>query len=339
MRSRGVSGVDVDGLMVHGGRLDEAARRFPEAVLPWLDLSTGINPWPWEGAPPAIDLRRLPSPDELTALERAAAASFGAATMAVAALPGSEIGLRLLVPAGLPAPYHVLAPGYRTHAEALPGARAITPAELDAAAETGGTILLANPNNPDGRTFAPERLLALAATLAARGGWLVIDEAFADATPACSVLPHLRGDEPVVVMRSFGKFFGLAGIRLGFACGHPTMIEAMRARLGSWPVSATAIALGTAAYRDDRWSAATRVRLADAAAALDGLLRAHGSAPVGDSPLFRLITTDDAAALFTRLASAGILTRRFDYAPGWLRLGLPDGPAALARLDAALRDA
>ncbi|WP_346015413.1 aminotransferase class I/II-fold pyridoxal phosphate-dependent enzyme [Sphingomonas sp. GC_Shp_1] len=333
-----MSGADVDGLMVHGGRLDEAGRRFPAAPLPWLDLSTGINPWPWDGATAAIDLRRLPSPDELAALERAAAESFGVGSTAIAALPGSEIGLRLLAPAGVPAPYHVVAPGYRTHAEALPGARAITPAELDAAAETGGTILLANPNNPDGRTIAPERLLALAATLATRGGWLVIDEAFADAAPPCSILPHLHGDEPVVVMRSFGKFFGLAGVRLGFACGHPTMVEAIRARLGSWPISATAIAVGTAAYRDRAWAATMRAGLVDAVAGLDAMLHSHGFDPVGDSPLFRLIATDDAATLFMRLASAGILTRRFDYASGWLRLGLPDGPAALARLDAALRD-
>jgi cobalamin biosynthetic protein CobC len=182
--------------------------------------------------------------------------------------------------------------------------------------------------------LAAEELLRLA-----RGseGWLVVDEAFADILPQISVVPHLDASARVLALRSFGKFFGLAGVRLGFAIGPEAMIAALRRKLGSWPVSSAAIRIGTAAYRDTPWIAAMREKLAADAIALDAVLAGHGFDPVGACPLFRLIA-GDGAALFDRLARQGILTRPFDYAPTWLRLGLPGSDAALARLDRALSD-
>lgn len=329
----------IEALLFHGGRLDDAARCFPQARLPWIDLSTGISPfaWPVEGMP-APDLRALPSADALARLCGAAMRYFGAKALPVAALPGSEIGLRLLARIGLPQPWRVVGPGYRTHADALPDATPITASALADEAAGGGTILLANPNNPDGRLWSPETLLSVAATLAQRGGVLVIDEAFADAVPGASILPLLDAGNRVLVFRSFGKFFGLAGVRLGFACGNAGLVGAIAERLGSWPVSATAIACGTAAYADDGWIAAARMRLVAACERLDELLAGHGLTARGACPLFRLIETDSAASLFARLADAGILTRPFDYAPRWLRLGLPPAEDAFARLDGALRD-
>lgn len=324
-------------LMVHGGDLDAAARAFPDAPQPWLDLSTGINPIAWQpAAMPDIDLRALPSAEARATLEAAAARTFGAAGVAITALPGTELGLRLLTGLGLPAPFRVVAPGYRTHGEALPGATAVPPGPIDDV--TGGTLLLANPNNPDGRLLAPERLLAIARRLGERGGVLVVDEAFADAVPDSSVLPLLTPDHRVLVFRSFGKFFGLAGLRLGFACGATDLVAALRERLGSWPVSATALALGTAAYRDAGWVEATRGSLTERCKALDAVLRKHGLTPVGSCPLFRLVDTPDAGALFASLARRGILTRPFDYAPHWLRFGVPADAATLDQLDRALPD-
>jgi cobalamin biosynthetic protein CobC len=323
--------------MFHGGCLDEAARCFPDAPQPWLDLSTGINPVAWEPQElPAVDLRALPSASSLAMLEAAAAQAFDAERVAITALPGTEMGLRLLDQVGLPQPFRYVAPGYRTHADALPRAVAI---EADAAKDVrDGTLLLANPNNPDGRVFAPEMLLGIGRRLAQAGGMLVLDEAFADATPELSILPHLRSDDRVLVFRSFGKFFGLAGVRLGFACGAADIIAALRKPLGSWPVSATAAALGTAAYRDAAWAAETRRTLAERCAALDTLLRRHALDARGASPLFRLVQTEQAPALFDHLARCGILTRPFDYAPDWLRIGVPADSAALQRLDRALSD-
>lgn len=321
----------------HGGDVGLAARLYPDAPAPWLDLSTGINPVAWtQVEPPPIDLRALPSADGLAALEGAAAEAFGATALPVAALPGTEIGLRLLATLALPRPVRYLAPTYRTYGETLADAVPIPVSELERAAEAGGTIILANPNNPDGRIVAPERLLMLARRLRERDGLLVVDEAFADVDPAISILPSLAQDDAVLVFRSFGKFFGLAGVRLGFACGPAARVAPLRDRLGSWPVSAQAIALGTAAYRDHDWIAAARTSITAMAAALDTVLAEHALAATGGCPLFRLVETD-ATALFERLARGGILTRPFDYAPRWLRFGLPADASEVDRLARALR--
>lgn len=324
----------VSALTIHGGRIDAAAARYPDAPGPWLDLSTGINP---NGYDPAAlimaDPHALPSPSRLAALEQAAAAAFGMTCGAIAALPGSEIGLRLLATLDLPRPARVVAPSYGSHAAALPDA---TPVAWDALAGADWrSALLANPNNPDGRRVSPAALLALARSRA-DDAWLVIDEAFADGVAGASVLPLLRADDRVLVFRSFGKFYGLAGVRLGFVCGPQAIVARYRERLGSWPVSSAAIELGIAAYRDTAWQDATRRDLGAAAFDLDRMLRRHGLSPRGDCPLFRLVETPDAPLLFERLAAAGILTRPFEYAPDWLRIGLPGSAAALARLDRAL---
>jgi cobalamin biosynthetic protein CobC len=315
---------------IHGGRLSAARAAYAHAPTPWLDLSTGINPEAWDVEQAGrIDWRALPDEPALAALEMAAAEHFGVAADRVCAVPGTEIGLRLLETMNLPAPHFHVEPGYRTHGEAFGGSRPIEPDTLSAA--RGGTILLANPNNPDGRTVPPSMLMELA-----RGGWLVVDEAFADACPEASVLPCLDGSEPIIVLRSFGKFFGLAGLRLGFVIAPASRISLLRKRLGSWPLSTAAIAIGTAAYRDRDWIVAARARLADEARALDAILARHGLEPIGDCPLFRLVVSKDANTIFERLARQGILTRPFDYEPNWLRFGLPGDEAALARLDRSL---
>jgi cobalamin biosynthetic protein CobC len=308
----------------HGGRLDAAAAAYPDAPLPWLDLSTGINPVPWRPAETlAVDWGPLPSVTALAELEATAAAAFGAPPASVAAVPGSDLALRLLAQLGLPGPYRYITPSYGTHAEAFPDG---TPVAIDDAAG-GGTLLLANPNNPDGRLLTPADLGSL------RGDrWLVVDEAFADCHPHASIVPTLP--ERTIVLRSFGKFFGLAGLRLGFVIGPAGIVARVRALLGDWPVSCAAIALGTAAYRDTAWIAATRIALVDRAAALDAVLLRHGLPAQGACPLFRLVDGDP--SLFERLACAGILARPFDYAPTWLRLGLPADAPALDRLDRAL---
>jgi cobalamin biosynthesis protein CobC len=113
-------GPELERWTVHGGRLAAAQERWPNAALPWLDLSTGVNPhsWPVEHAGP-IDWHRLPGDEALAKLEAAAAASFGVPVETVCAAPGSEIALRLLAALDLPHPHRFVAPGYRTHAEAF----------------------------------------------------------------------------------------------------------------------------------------------------------------------------------------------------------------------------
>lgn len=321
---------------IHGGRLSEAERRYPQAPGPWLDLSTGINPEPWPGISGLVfDWQRLPDEAALHTLEAAAAEHFGARGPQVLALPGTEFGLRGLAALGLPAPFRHVWPGYRTHAEALPESAPIPFESLLAQARLGGTIVLANPSNPDGRLVPPAEFLVLAKALAKAGGWLVVDEAFVDAHAGSSIIPLLDGTEPVIVTRSFGKFFGLAGVRLGFAVGSAAIIARWRNTVGSWPLSAAAIAIGAAAYADADWIATTRNALVERAAALDSVLRHHGLEPIGACPQFRLVECN-ARELFEHLARAGILTRPFDYNPRWLRLGVPASASELVRLDRAL---
>lgn len=306
---------------IHGGRLAAARRRWPDVATPWLDLSTGINPhsWPVESAGP-IDWHRLPDEAALAELEAAAAASFGVPADRVCATPGSEIALRLVATIDLPKPHRFVAPGYRTHAEAFDEGVGVSPDIVPTLGD--GTLLLARPSNPQGTS----------GVLPARGVRLIVDEAFADAMPETG-LPPRRG---AIVVRSFGKFFGLAGVRLGFLIAPAGDLAHVRHRLGSWPVSAAAIAIGTAAYRDRGWHTAMRRQLAQEAQALDAVLLRHGLAPEGDCPLFRLVRTPEALAIFERLARQGILTRPFDHADDWLRFGLPGSADALGRLDRAL---
>lgn len=321
---------------IHGGRLAAAARAFGGSPGDWLDLSTGINPHAWPGAGTVpFDWRALPDEAALAGLEAAAAAHFGIDADHVCALPGSEIGIRLLGTLPIDGATAHVVPAYRSHGEALTGTIPISAEDIAAAAAAGRTVLLANPNNPDGRSIGRAELRAITDSGA---GWLIVDEAFADTRFEPGVAPDVTDDRRLVVLRSFGKFFGLAGLRLGFAIGPRPIVAAIRQRLGSWPVSAAAIAIGTAAYRDRDWIAAMRDRLWADGAVLDALLRRHGLSPIGDCPLFRLVVTEHAGALFERLARRHILTRPFDYAPDWLRFGLPGDAAALDRLDRALSD-
>jgi len=313
----------------HGGALAAAARHYGGAVADWLDLSTGINPVPWPGEI-RPDWRSLPDRDALIAMEAAAARHFGVDPAFCCAVPGSEIALRLIGRWLGKGTYHW--PSYRTHAAAFP----------DGAAgdwmSASGALLLANPNNPDGRMTPGQDLRVWHDALAARDGWLMVDEAFADATPDVSVAHHVGRWERLIVLRSFGKFFGLAGLRLGFVLGPGQVIAMLRAILGDWPLGAGALAAGDAAYRDGAWIAQARRDLARRAGRMDGLLAGRGLKVLGQCPHFRLIEDGDTQALFARLAHRKILTRPFDYDLRRLRLGIPAREADWARLEEALRD-
>jgi cobalamin biosynthetic protein CobC len=140
----------------------------------------------------------------------------------------------------------------------------------------------------------------------------------------------------VVVLRSFGKFFGLAGVRLGFALAPVEMAMQLRAALGPWAVSGPALAIGTAALADAAWIEEERLSLADEAQLFHALLVRTGLDFVGGTALFLLVRTPAAAELFDHLGRAGIFVRRFAEEPEWLRFGLPGGATAWQRLTEAL---
>jgi cobalamin biosynthesis protein CobC len=326
----------------HGGCLQEAQTRWPEAPFPWLDLSTGISPNPYPAPPATAEARRrLPCPEALRRLEARASEAFGVARPEqVAATPGAEAALRL-APLLLGArSVAVAGPTYGGHAEAwtLSGARVEAVARreaLDGGAGRAEVLVLVNPNNPDGELTPPGEVLALAARLAAQGQRLVVDESFVEVAPEASVAAQAGGG--LLVLRSFGKFYGLAGLRLGFLIGDPSLALAARARLGDWPVSADALAAGLAAYGDPDWAARARLRLARGARRLDELLLRAGFTDLQGCPLFRYARAPDAPRRFERLASQGVLVRPFHHVPDRLRFGLPP-TTAWARLETALME-
>ncbi|PWC31456.1 L-threonine-O-3-phosphate decarboxylase [Azospirillum sp. TSO35-2] len=323
---------------MHGGDLDGARAAFPGAPQPWVDLSTGINPWPYPLPPVAAEAwTRLPGRGAEAALRQAAADGYGARSAElVAAASGSQALIQLLPRLRPPGRVAVCGPTYAEHARcwALAG-HTVIDAKGPEAADGVDVLVVVNPNNPDGRRVAPERLLDLADRQAARGGWLVVDEAFADTRPDGSVAPFV-GRPGLVVLRSFGKFFGLAGLRLGIALAAADVAAALRAAIGPWAVSGPGLSIATAALGDHGWIAATRARLAREAAELDRTLDAAGLRVVGGTELFRLVEDARAPALYRTLGAAGILVRRFDHRPDWLRFGLPGTPAEKERLRGAL---
>jgi cobalamin biosynthetic protein CobC len=310
-------------LFQHGGDINSAEAAFPEAPKPWIDLSTGLNPVPYPV--PALDglsFARLPGRAEIEALLAAASRRYGVAAERIVAAPGTQAIIQWL-PRLFPAS-RVAIPGptYGGHESAWRAAGA----EILDEPEAGVPLVVVNPNNPDGRRLDGEALRALAR----KASLLIVDEAFADfdADPP---------DPPpgTIALRSFGKTYGLAGLRLGFAIAEPEVARALREALGAWAVSGPALEIGARALADTAWLEDARLRLEADSRWLDDLLRRAGFEIVGGASLFRLAGRADARAAFVALCEKGVLTRPFRTRADWLRFGLP-APADRARIAAAL---
>ena len=306
----------------HGGGIDAAAARFGGRREDWIDLSTGINPRPY----PIPDLpsdawNALPDAAAQAALENAARAFWhvpeGAALLAV---PGASSAIAHIPSLAPPGTVRISGPTYNEHAASFAegGWQVVEGGDTDAAVHV-------HPNNPDGRLWQ-----AAETTAPLR----IIDESFCDITPDATHMP-LATTPGTLILKSFGKFWGLAGLRLGFVIGDPTLVRQLGRMLGPWPVSGPALHIGAAALRDHDWADTTRARLASDAARLDDLMTNAGAQIVGGTPLFRLYDVDDAQQWQTRFAQHHIWTRFFPYNPRWLRLGLPT-PDGWARLERAL---
>ncbi|MDG4576220.1 MAG: threonine-phosphate decarboxylase CobD [Defluviicoccus sp.] len=321
---------------LHGGAIAAAARSFGIPASAWLDLSTGISPHPYPV--PTLPLQTwhcLPDAAAAARLQAVAASYYGAPGPAcVLPVAGTQAAIqwlpRILTPVQDVA---ILAPTYAEHARAwaAAGHRVHTVARVEDIPAACGTLVIVNPNNPDGRVLTAAQVLALAERYC-----VVVDEAFADVMPEVSVAGHCDR-APLIVLRSVGKFFGLAGLRLGFVIAAPALIAQLTEAQGPWAVSGPALAIGSEALGDAGWTAAARASLARAAGRLDALLAAAGLTVIGGTDLFRLVTDADAHGLFEHLARNGILVRPFTDQPHWLRFGLPGDDAAFARLEAALR--
>jgi cobalamin biosynthetic protein CobC len=327
---------------MHGGDLSGLRGAFTGN---WIDLSTGINPFPWPIPELPSDVwTQLPAADDMAALLQAARQAYGApADAGIVAVPGTQAAIQLLPrlfarPDGVPVRIGILGPTYNEHAHVWRsmGHEAV---EIDGVPGSlqGLDILLAvNPNNPDGRGLGLPLLQRWHAELSARGGWLILDEAFADVAPELSFCGEV-GKPGLVILRSFGKFFGLAGLRLGFVLGPEMVTEAIRISAGPWAVSGPALQIGAAALRDTQWQAGMREELRTRARLFDQNMRDRDIHVLGGTSLFRLAKIADAAGLAAALRQQGVHVRIFDYQPQWMRFGLPADEAEFwRRFDAAL---
>jgi L-threonine-O-3-phosphate decarboxylase len=325
-------------MLEHGGRVLAASRRWGRPVGEWLDLSTGISPWSWIEetgfAPSASNWHTLPQ-DEDDALEQVAYTHYGAPALAVA---GSQAAIQALPRLRAQrSRVGIATPTYAEHAAQWERAGhtvlALDPSRIDAEIWDLDVLVVCNPNNPDGRRVLQQRLLGWHATLARRRGWLVVDEAYADAEPSLSLASQAQ-HRGLVVLRSLGKFFGLGGARVGFVLCDEPLRRALRPLLGPWCVAGPSRAVALRALQDHAWQAQQRVRLRQTSARLAEMLTAHGLPPVGGCSLFQCVADPSAALRTAQLASRGILVRPF--APSGLRFGLPRTDADWKRLEEAL---
>jgi cobalamin biosynthetic protein CobC len=331
----------MSGPVQHGGGLAKAIALYGGSTDGWLDLSTGINPCP----PPLPAIapaawHRLPDADLLARAEHAASRFYRTGKHRPRAVPGTQAVIQQ-VP-GLAAagrPVAILGPTYGEYQRVLElaGFAVDLVSSLAEIRPEHGLAIVVNPNNPTGRALPRPALLAMAGEMAATGGHLLVDEAFADGMPEESVAADAFTEKGLVVFRSFGKFFGYAGLRLGFVMAPPPVLDPISGALGPWAVSGPALAVAESLLSAD--TAAIRERIRERKSGLTHALREAGLKEIGGTDLFSLVEHPDAAALHQALCRQHVLTRAFDYAPAWLRIGLAPDEAADARLMHALRKA
>lgn len=324
--------------IAHGGDLDAARERFPGAPEPWIDLSTGINPVPFPiPALPAEIWSRLPTRSEEEALLAAAAARYRVRnSQMIAAAPGTQALIQLLPRLFPKSSVEILGFTYEEHEACWmrSGHRVSVVEDLDRS-DRADVVIVVNPNNPTGRIIPVSALRTVARTLAKKNGLLVVDEAFIDVLPETA---SLASELPpaTIVLRSLGKAYGLAGLRLGFAIAEVSLATRIRTELGPWAVSVPALAIGKAALCDARWLARAIVRLESDWQRLDAMLQAAGFTVLGGTPLFRLARHCEATMIAENLGRHGIHVRNFARDAQRLRFGLPGDKPAWDRLAAAL---
>ncbi|MDX8346771.1 threonine-phosphate decarboxylase [Cognatiyoonia sp. IB215446] len=304
----------------HGGGIDAAIATFGGTREGWLDLSTGINPVPYPMPTlPRDAWRALPDQAAFAQLYARARSFWNVPDgAAIVAAPGASAIIAALPRVLSQGKVCIPGPTYNEHGAAFRAAGwTLTPDASD-------VLVAVHPNNPDGRHWTATELDAPTT---------IIDESFCDIAPEASLI-GLAAQPGRVILKSFGKFWGLAGMRLGFAIGDPDIIANLGEVLGPWQVSGPALAIGAEALADPQWADETRERLKDDATRLDTLLTGTGAELVGGTPLFRLYKVQNAKAAQTHLARRHIWSRVFPYADDWLRLGLP-APERWPELEAA----
>ncbi|MCA2408793.1 threonine-phosphate decarboxylase CobD [Rhizobium leguminosarum] len=338
--------------IAHGGGITAAAAAFGGRQEDWLDLSTGINPCPV--ALPDIPARawhRLPDRHLVDEARRAARDHYGSGEILPLPVPGTQSVIQLLPRlieddriavtdnkvAVTDKRIAVVSPTYGEYARAFASAGFAVDAVDDLAAigsEHRLTVVV-NPNNPDGRVWPTDTLIAAHDRMKAAGGLLVVDEAFGDTDPALSLASCAPQLSNLIIFRSFGKFFGLAGLRLGFAIARGDILARFEDWLGPWAVSGPALSIAGSLLRSDVSAICSRIN--ERCTGLHAVLKGAGLRMAGGTAFFTLVADARAGDIYTHLCRHHILVRKFDYAPDWLRFGLPPDPAADRRLGEALQ--
>lgn len=303
----------------HGGNLGWAIGHYGGRPEEWIDLSTGINRQPYQiSSLPPQAWTALPTEDATKKLVIAAQRSYRTKAF-ILPLAGAQAAIQLVPFLSVPGRAKIMAPTYNEHAGRLHASGwDVEEVTTLSGLEGADLAVVVNPNNPDGKYYEPDALLALLPKV----GRLIVDESFADPYPELSLAPH-AGQSGLIILRSFGKFYGLAGLRLGFALGHEAEIGALSAFAGPWPVSGPALEIGAQALADTAWASASTVRLMNEIDQMDEIARKAGWQIVGGTCLFRLYQTSDAAYAQMRLAQHRIWSRIFPYSASWIRLGMP----------------
>lgn len=323
-------------MLTHGGQLYRAAQTFSIPLPHWLDLSTGINPNGYPIPPiPAHCWLRLPEQEDGLI---AAARQYYQCEQLVACA-GSQAAIALLPQLRSRSVVGVLTPAYAEHADGWEKAGhtllTLTPQTIDAHLHQLDVLIIINPNNPTGICFLPAQLLQWHTRLQRKNGWLIVDEAFIDVTPANSLtaIPPRTG---LIILRSLGKFFGLAGLRSGFIITENKLLSLLEEKLGIWSISHPSRYVATTALLDTAWQQQTRLALPHHSERLRQLLQNYQLSPTGSNALFQWVITPRAAIIYQQLAQQGILTRLFTQ-PSSLRFGLPKTHAQWQRLEHALQ--
>lgn len=306
----------------HGGGLDAAIKRFGGHRAQWLDLSTGINPVPYPLPSLSNDAwTALPDTKIETDLKQAARRFWNVPAGAdILVAPGASALIAQIPRLAPPGTVRIPIPTYNEHAASFLDNHWQVQHNGPADAQ-----VLVHPNNPDGRMWSSQDLTA---------SLKIIDESFCDVSPDRSLVEQTT-QPGTIVLKSFGKFWGLAGVRLGFAIGDPALIARLKDMLGPWPVSGVALEIGARALSDPTWADTTRARLANDTARLDALVCQNDATLLGGTTLFRLYRVNNAQNWQDKFARHHIWTRIFPYASDWIRLGLP-APDQWAQLEAAL---
>ena len=335
--------------IVHGGDLKIVKNAHPDVHLPWIDLSTGLNPvpYPWQEKISESELARsaaaLPQEERVEACVEAWTRYLKVKAPGEWVLTAGSQALINLLPQLLPE-YQVIIPepSYGEH-ERVWCRRDRKPVMVPRAQfmryriTKKQVVILTSPNNPDGYIWPPELILSLAEELAEKNGYLVLDEAFADVAGATSLAAETL-PESLILLRSFGKFFGLAGLRLGLARIPRHLHQKVRALLGPWAVNGLAAVIAEHALGDIDWIRSARAQLSLSAKRLRAIVEQTGGRFVGGSDLFVLTEFDDAQAIVRRLNGQAIHVRSFEKYPNWLRFGLPADNVSFERLKEALHD-